>query len=295
MKDFLLKPFREGNSLMQLIYINVCAAFLLLLLNGILGLFNIDFIGWAIEYLQLPSSWSKLTVRAWTLITYMFLHFGFLHLFFNLICLYWFGQIFLQTFSKKQLVGLYLLGGIAGGLFYVLCYSTLPFFADKVAVLCGASAAIMAITAAAAFAAPNLPLRLLFFGEVKLKYLAAFAVAMSFFGITGKNAGGEISHIGGALMGWLWFVLLNKNVDLTKPFDKIITFFVNIFDFDGKPLKIKKPKQQFHYRKSDEEYNQERAKNNAEIDKILDKVRLSGYTNLTESEKQRLFDLSNKI
>jgi hypothetical protein len=155
----------------------------------------------------------------------------------------------------------------------------------------------MAITVAAAFAAPNMPLRLLFIGEIKLKYIAAFAVAMSFLGITGKNAGGEISHLGGALMGWFWFVVLNKNVDLTKPFNKIITFFVDIFDFDKKPLKIKKTKQQFHYikPKSDAEYNQERARNNAEMDKILDKIRLSGYASLTEKEKRKLFEVSNKL
>jgi membrane associated rhomboid family serine protease len=297
MRDFILKPFKTGNTLMQLIYINVGIYFVIAILSIFLKLFNIDVDAFVNDFLQLPSAWHEFVRKIWTLATYMFLHQKFLHLFFNMLCLFWFGQIFLKSFSKKQLVGLYLLGGIAGGLFYILCYNTLPLFADKYAILCGASASITAIIIAASFALPNMSLRLLFIGEVKLKYIAIGTVLLSIFGIAGDNAGGEIAHLGGAIIGWLWFLLLNKNVDLSKPFDRIITFFVDIFDLDRKrkPLKVKKPKTEFHYVKPDEEYNQERAKNNEEMDKILDKIRLSGYTSLTESEKRRLFEVSNKL
>jgi len=295
MLDFFKRPFRNGNSLMQLIYINV-GIFLLVHISAIvLKLFNIEVIGLVNNFMQLPSSWTELARKSWTLITYMFLHLKFWHIFFNMLVLFWFGQVFLQNFSKKQLIGLYLLGGIAGGLFYILCYSTLPFFADKAAILCGASASVTAIIIAAAFASPNMSLRLLFIGEIKLKYIAIGIILLSVFGVTGDNAGGEIAHLGGAIMGWLWFVLLSKNVDLGRPFDRIITFFVNIFDFDKRKQKKKQPKVKFHYVKSDAEYNQERARNNAEMDKILDKIRLNGYESLTEEDKKRLFDISEKL
>ncbi|MDR0829966.1 MAG: rhomboid family intramembrane serine protease, partial [Prevotellaceae bacterium] len=293
MLNFLKKPFQNGNALMQLIYINVGIYVIVNLAAIFCALFKIDFMLLVDSYLQMPSKWSIFVHKIWTIITYMFLHLGFLHLFFNMLCLFWFGQIFLQNFSKKQLVGLYLLGGIAGGAFYLLAYNFLPLFADKYAILCGASASVTAIIVAAAFAVPNMPLRLLFIGEVKLKYIAIFSVVISIFGITGKNAGGDIAHLGGALAGWLWFLLLKKNVDIARPFDKIISFFVDLFDLDkSKKLKVKKTKPTFHYVKSDEEYNVERAKNNVEMDKILDKIRKSGYENLTESEKKQLFEIS---
>ena len=295
MLDFFKRPFKNGNSLMQLIYINVCVFLLVHISAIVLKLFNLEVLGWVDNFLQLPSSWADLAQKSWTLITYMFLHQRFWHIFFNMLVLFWFGQIFLQNFSKKQLVGLYLLGGIAGGLFYIFCYSTLPFFADRAAILCGASASVTAIIIAAAFAVPNMPLRLLFIGEIKLKYIAVASVLLSVFGVAGDNAGGEIAHLGGALMGWLWYVLLKKNVDLARPFDKIITFVVDIFDFDKRKEKKKKPKVKFHYVKSDAEYNQERARNNAEMDKILDKIRLDGYASLTDKEKKRLFDISEKL
>jgi len=313
MFDFFKRPFKNGNSLMQLIYINVGFSLLVWILAIVLKRFvNIEV--FAKEFLYLPSTWIGLGHRFWTLITYMFMHWNFWHIFFNMLLLFWFGQIFLQNFSKKQLVGLYLLGGIAGGLFYILFYSVLAPYLNEIhrlfntgfneeifqitnntAVLCGASASVMAIIIAAAFASPNMPVRFLFIGEIKLKYIAIVLVLFSVFGVTGDNAGGEIAHIGGAVMGWLWFILLKKNVDISRPFDKIITFFVDIFDLDRKKPKKKKPKMKFHYVKSDAEYNQERARNNAEMDKILDKIRLDGYASLTESEKKRLFDISEKL
>jgi membrane associated rhomboid family serine protease len=291
MTDFILKPFKNGNSLMQLIYINVGFFLIIQISTILLKLFNIDALYFINEFLQLPSLWCSFGQRFWTLLTYMFLHLGFLHMFFNMLCLFWFGQIFLQHFSKKQLVGLYLLGGFAGGLFYLLCYSVLPFFIGKNAILCGASASITAIIIASALALPNMPLRLLFVGEIKLKYFAVGAIILSLFGIAGNNAGGEIAHLGGAIMGWFWVYLFRKNVDLTKPFDKIITFFVNIFNLTRNKIKIKN-QPNFHYVKSDQEYNQERACKNREMDKILDKIRFSGYASLTKEEKRKLFEVS---
>ena len=295
MRDFILRPFKSGNSLMQLIYINVGIFLLVQITAVLLKLFNIEVIGFVNNYMQLPSSWTGFLHKFWTLITYMFLHLGIWHIFFNMLVLFWFGSFFLQSFSKKQLIGLYLLGGMAGGLFYILCYSVLPLFSGKYAILCGASASVTAIIVAAAFATPKMPLRLLFFGEIKLMYIAVATVLVSLLGIAGDNAGGEIAHLGGALMGWLWFLLLSKNIDLSRPFDKIITFFVDIFDLDRKKMKIKRDNQSYHYVKSDAEYNQERARNNVEMDEILDKIRISGYANLTEKEKKRLFEISNKL
>jgi membrane associated rhomboid family serine protease len=294
-KEFIQRPFREGNALMQLIYINVGIFVIIQVLNVALRLFNINFQAFT-HNLMLPSSFAILWQTPWTIITYMFLHFKFWHLFFNMLCLYWFGQIFMYNFTKKQLTGLYLLGGIVGGLFYILCYRYLPYFSYKSSVLCGASASITALIVAAAFAQPNMPLRLLFIGEIKLKFVAALTVLISIFGMTGDNAGGEIAHLGGAIAGWLWFVTLRKGKDLTVPFDKMISFLVNVYNkiFNRKKTLKVTSNRDYHY-KPDEQYNMERKKNNERMDEILDKIRKSGYASLTEEDRKELFDISGKL
>lgn len=118
----LKNTFRAGNILAKLIYINV-GLFILIRLTGVIFLlFNIPGISF-LQYLQMPSSPELLLYRPWTVITYMFTHFDFLHILFNMLWLYWFGGLFLNFFSERQLGGLYLLGGIAGAVLFMLAYN----------------------------------------------------------------------------------------------------------------------------------------------------------------------------
>ena len=178
----------------------------------------------------------------------------------------------------------------------MLCYNYLPYFEGQTTLLCGASASIMALIVAAAMAMPNMQIRLLFIGIIKLKWVAIGTILISMLGITSSNAGGEIAHIGGAAGGWLWAVLLRKNIELTKPIDWIISLFTNIFKilFDRKP-KLRHTNRKYHYVKPDEQYNVSRRENNRNLDAILDKIRKSGYSSLTEEEKKQLFDISQKV
>jgi len=142
----------------------------------------------------------------------MFLHEGIFHILFNMLALYWFGKLFLMFSTEKQLVGLYVMGGFAGALFYVAAFNIFPYFEPVIqhTVLLGASASIMAIIVAAAMQSPNMELRMLFIGNIKLKYVAVIAVLASFFGITSNNAGGEIAHLGGALTGYFLLYLCGR-------------------------------------------------------------------------------------
>jgi rhomboid family protein len=154
----------------------------------------------------------------------------------------------------------------------------------------------MALIVAAAMAMPNMQIRLLFIGIIKLKWVAIGTILISMLGITSSNAGGEIAHIGGATGGWLWAVLLRKNIELTKPIDWIISLFTNIFKilFDRKP-KLRHTNRKYHYVKPDEQSNVSQRENNRNLDAILDKIRKSGYSSLTEEEKKQLFDISQKV
>lgn len=289
----LKQTFHQGSALIKLIYINAGAFIALNLLEIILKLFNLqgDFLWF---YFKVPSDLTQLMYHAWTLTTYMFVHEGFLHIFFNMLCLFWFGKIFLMSFSEKQLVGLYLIGGIIAALFYVATYNIFPYYAPVVhqSLMLGASGSIMAIIIATAIQTPNMEMRLLFVGNVKLKYIAIVAVLSSFFGITSDNGGGQLAHLGGALAGYIFIVSLRQGKDLTKGVSRILDTIHTLF----RPRKLRvKPNP--HRRKttmSDAEYNANKARRMAEIDKILDKIKSSGYESLSTEEKKRLFEQGNK-
>ncbi|MBP1677663.1 MAG: Rhomboid family protein [Bacteroidetes bacterium] len=290
--DQLKQAFRKGDSLTRLIFINAGVYLVLQIAVIVLRLFNVDgdFIS---AYLAVPASITDVLAMPWTLITYMFLHMQFFHILFNLLTLYWFGKIFLMYFNSRQLTGLYLIGGLAGALFYILSFNIFPYFEPYVGstVLMGASASILAIVLAAALQAPNMEMRLLFLGNVKLKYIAILFVLISFFGITSNNAGGEIAHLGGALAGYIFIVSLRRGKDITRWINAIIDFFVNLFKPRKLRVKVNKSgKSRTNTKMSDAEFNMNKARRMEEIDRILDKIKTSGYESLTADEKKKLFD-----
>lgn len=284
--------FKNGNAVIKLIFINVAIFAILHVVTLLFQLFNYsgDFL---IPYLAVPADIFRLLTRFWTIITYMFLHQGIMHVFFNMLMLFWFGKLFLFYFTEKQLVGLYLIGGIIAAAFYVVAYNLFPYYAPLVpgSLLMGASGSVMAIIVATALRTPDMEVRLLLLGVVKLKYVAAALVLISFFGITSRNAGGELAHLGGALSGFFFIVSLRKGSDITKGVSSISDAVVGLF----KPRKLKVRKASgAKKRMTDAEYNQQKARRMQDIDKILDKIKTSGYESLTAEEKRKLFEQGNK-
>jgi membrane associated rhomboid family serine protease len=140
----LKNSFNKGNIYIQFIYINV-GVFIVTSLLGILWmLFNRNG-AFVLQYLELPAWTLQFVKQPWSLLTYMFMHAGILHLLFNMLWLYWFGQMFLSLFSAKHFRGLYLLGGICGGLLYMIAYNVFPYFSDSLyySYLLGASASVL--------------------------------------------------------------------------------------------------------------------------------------------------------
>lgn len=288
-KDNIKQTFQHGNSLIKLIYINASVFILLKFTLVLLLLFNVSG-SFILSYLAVPADLSQLIFRAWTPLTYMFLHEGFLHIFFNMFTLYWFGRIFLMYFSEKQLIGLYLIGGLLAALVYVIAYNIFPYYAFTLhgSLLLGASGSIMAIIVATAFRTPDMELQLLFLGNIKLKFIAIFFVITSLFGITSNNGGGELAHLGGAFAGYLFFVSLRQGKDLTNGLNKVLDSIYNLFG--PRRLKIKSNPNRKKTSMSDAQFNMNKASKMAEIDRILDKIKTSGYENLTNEEKKRLFE-----
>lgn len=296
MADFitdLKRKFKNGNIALKFIYANIALFILTSLIVIFWTLFNREG-NYLLLYLELPASLNRFLYQPWSIITYMFMHANLLHILFNMLWLYWFGELFLYFFSSRHLRGLYFLGGIAGGILYMIAYNVFPYFMAVVnqSYLLGASASVLAIVVATAAKSPNYSVTLLFFGRVRLKYLAAIIVLLDLLFITSDNAGGHIAHLGGALAGWIFVVGLNSGHDYTKWINQFIDIFSKI-DFSRKR---RKPKMKVYYgeRSKDYDYNARKKQNNDEIDRILDKLKKSGYDSLTTSEKKALFDASNK-
>ena len=291
--DTIRQTFRQGNSLIKLIYLNVAVFLILKIILILFLLFNISST-FLLSYLAVPADLTQLFYRAWTPFTYMFLHEEFFHILFNMFALYWFGKIFLLFFSEKQLVGLYIFGGLMAALIYIIAFNSFPYYSPvlRQSLLLGASGSIMAIILATAFRSPNMEMQIVFLGSVKLKYIAIFYVLTSFFGITSSNGGGQLAHLGGALAGYLFVVSLRQGKDLTSGLNHILDAIFGLFR--PRKLKVKHTMNKSKPQMSDAEFNANKARKMVEIDKILDKIKTSGYESLSPEEKKRLFEQGNK-
>ena len=287
--DDLRHTFQHGTMLKKLLYLNIAVFVLVQVVIIGLRLFNSDGTEW-LTYLELPSNLATLLDRPWTLLTYMILHVEVWHILFNLLCLLGFGQLFLLYFSQKHLLGIYLLGGFAGALFYVGAYNLFPYFsvAKENSFLLGASASIMAVIVAVATHVPNFEVSLWFFGKIKLKYIAIFTLTVSILGVSSSNAGGEFSHLGGALAGFFFAKRFHAGKDLTKGINKLIDTITTLFKPRPKKFKVT-----YNRVKPDTFYNKQQHDNEKEIDQILEKIKRSGYESLSSDEKKKLFDRSS--
>lgn len=285
--DEIKESFREGSALTRLIYINLGLFLVIRIVNVFYFLAGVEFP--FLDWLALPADFATLASRPWTLITYMFLHFDFLHILFNLLWLYWMGQIFLGYFDQGKLVAIYLLGGIFGGLFYVLGYNSFPVFAEMVtdSRLLGASASVIAIITALAMHAPNHTIHLMFIRPVKMKYIALFSVLMYVIGISSSNAGGNLAHLGGAALGVIYVLQLRRGIDPAKGVNWLLNSLKKPF--------APKPKVKITYRKpvNDIEYNRKKNLDQIRMNEILEKISKSGYGSLTKEEKEILFRMGN--
>jgi len=298
--DEIKGSFKHGTALTRLMYING-AVFLIIKIVEVIGVLSSSpgLAPAVISNLAVPASTGALALKPWTPITYMFTHQGFIHLLFNLLWLWWFGKIFLAYLDQRKLVALYVMGGLAGALLYIVVFNVFPAFASavNVSIALGASASVMALVIGTAVYLPDMELHLLFFGRVKLKYLALVTFLITSVFDFSVNTGGKIAHIGGALMGLAYGQGIRNGRDFGAWLNRILDFFVNLFK-PGRRLKVKYKKAgaTFDARKTktDIEYNTAKAGRQKEIDHILDKISKGGYDSLTREEKAIRFSESQK-
>jgi membrane associated rhomboid family serine protease len=276
-KDVVFKVFRSGNPMFLYIGINTILFVLVAIIGLVFFLANkaIDTNLLVRTYFGLPALLSALPAKFYTIFTYMFFHDGLLHLLFNMLWLFWFGNIFMNFLKVKQFHFIYIAGGLLGAVFFLAGLNIFPVFASELSssTVVGSSAAVMAIIVATATLVPNYTLQLMFFGLVKIKYLAIAYFVFDFISIASANAGGSLAHIGGALLGFVFIKQLQKGNDWSKIFDR-------------KP-KLKVVKNDNPIKKTNPNTVSQQ-----EIDAILDKISSSGYDKLSSSEKEKLFKAS---
>ena len=269
--------YKNANIVEKLIYINV-AVFALTLLSTVFNNLFESQSSFIIKWFSLNSDFDFFITKPWTIISYGFLHADLIHILFNLIILYYFGNLFIQYFTQKQLLTFYLLGTLFGGFLFLISYNYFPLFSNQRVPLVGASAGISAIIIGIATYMPNYQLKLRLIGFVKLWHLAAIYIALDVLQLAGNNAGGHFAHLGGALFGFLYV----NQASTTK-----ISFWSKIGDFftsKKKPLKtVYKSKKTATKKQANTTYKQQK------INVILDKISKSGYDTLTKEEKDFLF------
>lgn len=272
------------NVAEKLIAINV----LVFILNGLIPFLMGMNKNSIVQWFQLPNDFFDFLLQPWSLVTYSFFHGGLSHIFWNMLVLYFVGRIFLNLFDGKRFLNVYLLGVILGGLFFMLGYNIFPAFFEVNAVLVGASAGVRAVLIFICAYIPNQEVRVIFF-NVKLWYIGAFVVLLDFIQMPyGGNAGGNLAHLGGALLGYMYARQLAKGHDIGGGFAKVLDAVANLFKKREKkaPLKTVYRKQKTTSRAktdSDKENHQRK------IDAILDKISKSGYESLSKAEKDFLF------
>ncbi len=288
--------FKQGSNLTKLIYFNIAIFIVVNLVVVFFFFFNAKDEATLLvrNWLMVPASIDKLITRPWTILTYMFLHLDFLHILFNLLWFYWFGRIFLHYFNQKQLVGVYLWGGLAGALLYILAFNLFPVFSEHLPAshALGASAAVMAVAVAISFYVPDYTLNLIFLGPVRIKYIVLFFIITDILTIPLSNAGGHIAHLGGAFFGYLFASRYKQGKDLTRGINRLIDGVVTWFRPRTR-MKVsygnKRSARSTYVPKDDLEYNKRKKEEQKEIDRILDKIASSGYESLNKKEKEILF------
>jgi membrane associated rhomboid family serine protease len=313
------QQFTQGNAIVRLVMLNIAVYVITNMISVPLYLSGIHYglyVNFLEEWFYLPSSPMKLLLRPWTIFTYMFMHANFWHLLFNMLVLYGFGRITNDLIHNSKIIPLYLLGGMAGALLFMISFNIFPVFLQLGSVpLVGASASVMGILLSAATLNPHGHIRLIILGSIELQYVALALVVIDILSIPLTNPGGHFAHLGGAFMGWFYIYQLRRGRDLGQPFIVIANFLRNTFA--GRQEEIRKKRQpKMVYKKAHQpgaaetgstgtttSYNTysrsfaQRYRNMTQeecLDAILEKIHKEGYDSLSEEEKAFLYNSSKK-
>ena len=252
-------------------------------------------------------------------VTYMFLHGGLTHIFFNMFALWMFGSVIERVWGPKKFLFYYIVCGIGAGVAQEVVQYATYMYEDMGAyqyvnvngvqvttdayinlwTTIGASGAVYGILLAFGMIFPNERLFIIPFPfPIKAKWLIVGYIAIELFAaMSGPGDGvAHMAHLGGMLFGFLLIRYWQKHPDSSQRFgrSKGQEFFDQLKQkYEARQgTRMKAEHTAAPRRESDEEYNARKRQNQEEVDAILDKIRKSGYDSLTKEEKKKLFDQS---
>ncbi|MFH1283436.1 MAG: rhomboid family intramembrane serine protease [bacterium] len=209
----------------------------------------------------------------WQIVSYMFLHGGFVHLLFNMFCLWMFGRNIEAQWGSAEFIKFYFITGIGAALFTIATSynSTIPSI--------GASGSVYGLLVAFAMMYPNAVIYLYFLFPVKAKYLIIIFAAVEFLASFSHNTGiANFAHLGGMLTGFLY---LRYGWKIRNQYKSILE---DIFNINTIKRKSKSRKKSFT---SDDL--------TSKVNRILEKILVNGADSLTKEEKKIMDQYSELI
>ncbi len=291
--DDIKQNFKNGNMVIKLIYVNVAVFAVLLVLGLVGGLFTpkaehpgleASMSDWG-SWLMMHSKFSDLILKPWTIITHMFTHVDVFHLLFNMLMLYFSGQLFVRFFGEKKLLSTYLLGGLSGAAALVLASTFLPYFEENNGVALGASAAVMAVFIASCVYAPKMIVNMFGIVPIELRWLGLIIFGLDLVKFYDGNTGGHIAHLAGSAFGFYMAKQYLQGKDITNGFSRFLNKIFSWFKKGNSDLYVSHSKVR---KMKDEDFNFTKKKMQERVDEILDKIGRSGYESLSKEEKEFL-------
>ena len=284
----------DNNALIALISINGIGFVILGLIKLIYLIVEAPGTAFATEILPwfiLPAKLTMLGQAPWTILSYMFVHTGIISTFTNMLWLWAFGSILQGMAGNKKLIPIYLYGGLAGAIVFIVSNYAIPQLRPLVdfTSLSGANASIMAVAVATTALTPDYRFFKMLNGGIPIWVLTLLYIIIDFAGIGKGGASFHLAHLAGGLAGFLFVVSLRKGHDGSAWMIRFYNWFLDLFNPDKKRLTPQKTKEKMFYKTGGQKPFEKRSiVTQQRVDEILDKINQKGYSLLSEEEKNIL-------
>lgn len=282
----------DNNALMALVAINamlfVCfglAQVIYQISGSGVGAFRQEILKWVI----LPARLNTLATEPWSVLTFMFIHEGVILTLVNMLWLWAFGSILQNLAGNKIIIPLYLYGGLAAALFFIVSSYSLPVLHNQLDLLSlsGANASVLAIAIAATVLAPKYKIFPMINGGIPLWVITMIYLVISFVSASG-DISNLFSYTGGALCGYLFMYSYQRGHNWGLWMIELYQWFITLFE-PGRSAAEKNPRKALFYKTGDRKpFVRHEAVTQEKIDLILDKINQEGYSKLTDEEKSIL-------
>ena len=242
-----------------------------------------------LSWFTMPADADKMLNKPWTVITHMFVHDNIWKVFANMLWLWCFGYIMQDLTGNRKIVPIFIYGGLAGAVAFMLAYNFVPSLHAQLpyASAVGASAGVMAVTVATTMVSPKYKIFPMIGGGIPLWALTALYVISDLATVSISDTGNLIAHLAGAFIGFLFILFLRMGSDWSDWMSNFFDWINNLFNPD-KPRKGKSIKDELFYKTSSAPYTKTPNVTQQRIDEILDKINQKGYSFLTDEEKDLL-------